>query len=723
MLINSRMLRYIVASIVLLIFNAPPIIAASSIDSIKSLLTDHQQKDEKRVDLLLSLADRYYYTAADSQLIYAKEALALSEKLNYPHGMAIAYSNLGRYAHANNKVDSSLYYYEKGMEICDEHNLPADKSTLYTNVGHLYLRMAQYNDAFLYYDSAITLGEKANNEEMVAIANSSIASVYSKMGSYPEALRYYLLALDVYKKLDRYEDIASDLANIAVVYLRLGDFEKALEYNREGFRINKKAGAKWGMIANLNTYAMIFDERKQYDSSRVYIQEALDIANEMKNTYLINLLEGNLAEVYLNIGDYEKAYQLYDQTLTVSKKLDDAEGIAIAHAGKGKVMLKTNRFSAGVAELKTALGMMTGSGVKEQVIDITEALSTGYEEQGDYKQALYYNKLYNNYKDSIAAEQSQKEMQQVQFEYELDKKEQKIDLLEKDKAIEEGRIRTKNIVIIAALIGMVLAAIIAYQFFRKKEEEHRGQELIRAQKEEIEKQNLRLEELNDFKDKTFSVLSHDLRSPINALASTMMLLDEELITPKEFAEFRQELNNKLQAVSLLMDNLLQWAKSQMKGEHIHDPEMIDMKRKGLKSIAVHKDAAGQKEVQLVNKVPDGLHAFADKTQIEMVVRNLVSNAIKFTPAGGVVTLTGRDEGDMVSLSVSDNGVGMTADQMDKLFDGNLNNSTVGTSGEKGTGIGINLSYRFVQMNDGTMEVHSDKGAGTTFTIKLPKFTS
>lgn len=723
MLINSRMLRYIVASIVLLIFNAPPTHAANPVDSIKTLLQHHAEKDKARVDLLLGLAERYYYTSADSQVVYARQALDLAKRLNYPHGMAIAYSNLGQYAHANNKNDSSLYYYNKGMTICDEHKLLADKSTLYANVGNIYLRMAQYNDALVYYDSAISLGKKSNNEDVVAVANSSIANVYSKMGSYPEALRYYLQALDVYKKLDRFEDIASDMANIAIVYLRLGDFEKSLQYNREGFSINKKAGAKWGMIANLNTYAMIFDKQSQYDSSKHYVQQALDIAKEMKHTYLINLLEGNLAEIYLKKGEYEKAYQLYDRTLTISRQLEDGEGIAIAHAGKGKVMLKTKRFSAGVTELKKALDMMVESGVKEQVIDITEALSDGYEEQGDYKQALYYNKLYNNYKDSIAAEESKQDIQQVQFEYELDKKEQKIGLLEKDKAIEEGRIRTKNIVIIAALIGMVLAAIIAYQFFRKKEEEHRGQELIRAQKEEIEKQNVRLEELNDFKDKTFSVLSHDLRSPINALASTMMLLDEELITPKEFAEFRQELNNKLQAVSLLMDNLLQWAKSQMKGEHIHDPEMLDMKRKGLKSIAVHKDAAGQKEVQLVNKVPDGLHAFADKTQIEMVVRNLVSNAIKFTPAGGVITLTGRDEGDMVSLSVSDNGVGMTADQMDKLFDGNLNNSTIGTSGEKGTGIGINLSYRFVQMNDGTMEVHSDKGAGTTFTIKLPKFKS
>src|SRR5690606_32057550 len=115
-------------------------------------------------------------------------------------------------------------------------------------------------------------------------------------------------------------------------------------------------------------------------------------------------------------------------------------------------------------------------------------------------------------------------------------------------------------------------------------------------------------------DNTFSVLAHDLRSPVNALTSTMMLLDEKIISPEEFIVYKTELNNKLQSVSMLLDNMLYWAKSQMKGENRMDIQQINIRAKVARIIAILSDAASQKKITLINKVPEGINGFADRDQ-------------------------------------------------------------------------------------------------------------
>lgn len=663
---------------------------------------------------------QYQNVNSDSQKKYAFEAYHLALQLQFPGSICDASNQIGSVFYNNGQYDSSLIYYKKSLGICrNNSNLEQRKEFSYNNIGNVFLRLADYEAALSYYDTGATLAKAHDNNLVYARIISNIGTIYYEKGAYTKAVEYFIMGLKIHEELRNENDIALSVLNLSNVYYRLKDYTRAKEYIARAMQRAKQTNDKWSVISCHTTYASIYNEEKKFDSSLICLQEALALSIEINRPYITNLLKGNIAECYLHLNQLKAAQVLYAESLEVSKEIKDIEGIAIAKSGLGQILVKQGQYGRGIKYLKDALDILQKAGMKQQVVELAGILAETHEKTGDYKSSLKYVRVKDDYQDSMSMDEALNTARKLEFEYELEKKEAQISLLEKDKAIEEGKAYTQRILLLAVFVGMLLAIIIALLFFRNLRNARKSNELILQQKEEIEQQAEKLQELNTFKDTTFSVLSHDLRSPINALTGTMAMLDEGIITPEEFAEHKNELDNKLQSVTLMLDNLLQWAKSQMQGEHTLDIEKLNVRRKALKSFAVLKDAATQKNINLTADVPENLFVYADKNQVEMVLRNLVSNAVKFTPKNGDVSIAAKKEGDMIHISVTDTGIGMTQELADKLFDGNTNNTNLGTDGEKGTGIGLQLSHTFVKNNNGDITVQSKPGMGTTFTISLP----
>jgi len=706
---------YITANFVLL----PAAMAQNKRDSLLNVLAKHRKDDTTKALLNIELAKHYFYSNADSQYYYATKALQASEKLQYSKGIIMSFEELGSSNFIRGKYDSAIHYATQGLQLCYTTNDLHNRSPLHNNMANAKYRKGKYAEAKTHYDSSLHYAVTTDNKAMEGKALSNIANVYYKMGIYSTALEYYLKGLKIQEQSNNTVAIASDVSNIANVYMRLGDYKNAAKYNDRGLAINRKANARNYIIGNLTTAAMIFNEQQQYDNALASLNEALQIANAVGNEFLQTLLKGNMAEMYLKKGEYDKSLALYTEAKASSQKMQDNEGIAIADAGIGEIRFRKGEHQAGLADMANALQTMRQLGIKEQARDIAGKLAGFYEQLNDYKNAYHYHKINHDYRDSLQKTKVYDEVQQQLFNYEIQKKEAEIALLEKDKALADARNYSQFLLLICALGGIILSAIIAAMFFRNASRERRRQQELQKQKEEIECQAKKLKELNDIKDVTFSVLSHDLRSPVNALTGTMMMLDEKLMTPEEFSMHKNELNNKLQSVSLLLENMLYWAQSRMKGEQALDIEKLNIKRKALITMAVLKDAAAQKNINLTHNIPEGLHAYGDASQIDIVLRNLVSNAIKFTPDGGSVTINGYISGNTTQISVTDSGVGMTDEQMSRLFRGLSIESTKGTGGEKGTGLGLQLCYEFVKQNGGDIIVTSTPSKGSTFTITLP----
>ncbi|MEP0937532.1 MAG: HAMP domain-containing sensor histidine kinase, partial [Cyclobacteriaceae bacterium] len=189
----------------------------------------------------------------------------------------------------------------------------------------------------------------------------------------------------------------------------------------------------------------------------------------------------------------------------------------------------------------------------------------------------------------------------------------------------------------------------------------------------------------------------------------------------QLLEIADDIDQSVERLSSLLDNLLSWA-IQQQGEFPYNPEKVNVKDLAEEITGTFDNMAQGKKINLQYEVDADLALYADKKMAQTIIRNLVNNALKFTPENGSVIISGEVAHDQVHIQIKDTGVGMPEDKLSSLFQLQDKKSTYGTSGEKGLGLGLQLVYEFIERNNGSVEVESREGEGTTFHIKLPQFS-
>lgn len=233
----------------------------------------------------------------------------------------------------------------------------------------------------------------------------------------------------------------------------------------------------------------------------------------------------------------------------------------------------------------------------------------------------------------------------------------------------------------------------------------------------------KLTELNEVKNKLFSIIGHDLRGPIGNLKSIIEVLinDENLADPQDLKTIMEGLRSSTSATYDLLENLLLWAKSQQ-NEVVFMPSKINLYQVAETTILLLNDMASKKSISVFNRIPQDFVVRVDKNMIMTVIRNLLSNALKFTNIDKNIYLSATEVDLTFSISVKDEGIGMSHDDIKKLFNPTTNHSTFGTSGEKGTGLGLLLCKDFVERHKGNIRIESELGKGSEFTVSIPKIS-
>jgi two-component system, sensor histidine kinase and response regulator len=241
---------------------------------------------------------------------------------------------------------------------------------------------------------------------------------------------------------------------------------------------------------------------------------------------------------------------------------------------------------------------------------------------------------------------------------------------------------------------------------------------IERQRQEIAVKAEQLSELNSVKTKVFSIISHDLKTPIYALRNLFRTIDQNDLPADELKTMVPDIVSDLNYTTSLMENLLQWAKSQMQMDalQIQRVDLADMIDESTKLLRLQAEA---KKIHIRNNPDHSMYVFADKDVLNLVLRNLLSNAIKFTPENGSIFIETADLGTDVELSVRDTGIGMSRDVLDKLSNSNFY-TTKGTANESGTGLGLMLCKDFLKKIGSRIYIESEQGKGSTFSFTLPK---
>jgi len=712
---KNRLFFYSIACLLVCVLLTPYHSLASRIDSLQNVLTTKSIPDSTRVNLYVAIAWEYKNKSLniDSIEAYANKGIALASKIKYPIGTARCHIMLGTALLLNDDYDRGTAYLNDALSYFEKQPDSKELNEILHNLGLSYYKQTKLDLAIQYFERSKKVAKNISTPSRLARAHFYLADIHNEQGNYINALEEYLHALELYEKGGKKNQISNCLTNIATVHAQLKDFKQAQDFIKRSLTYSDVVTNPEETYQNYANIGYVYGLMKDYPNAEHTYQQGYDLTKTDGNEYWNTVFLSNLAEVYTSTGKTNKAIAAYDEVLKRNEKNQDVTFTLAAQSGIGKLLYSQGKKKEAIAHLLEAYRITKENGLKRLVMETAVDLAMYYEEIGDYKQSLIFHKIHNLYSDSLFSESNNKKLQQLQFNYELEKKQRQIDNLQKNKEIQTATATKQTIISTSLLIGMLLLSIIMLQVYRSKLSE-------RKSKETLQLQATKLEELNQFKDKIFSVLSHDLRSPVNSFTAAVHMLNEKEITPEEYEIMKPEINSRVNALNLLLDNVLFWAKSHIQEQKIAHIAKTDLYELVLENINMLHDMAERKCIHITNNVCAATYALCDAGQINIVLRNILMNAIKYTNAEGNITLQAHILKDTVAISVTDTGIGMTADVVENLFATQTNKNTYGTDGEKGIGLGLILCHEFVKANNGTIEVTSIPGKGSTFTLILPK---
>ena len=652
----------------------------SVVDSLKIELA-RATTDSAKVQLLANLSFKYVYIAPDTGLFYGKQALQLASKTNDSTGLVIAHNSVGAEYAFLGAYDSASYHFQKVVEL-----------------GHL-------------------LGD----ELRVAKATNNLGLVAWKKGDFVTAIDKYHQAFDVHERLGDKQGMANNLNNIGLIFNAQQDYDQALEYYQRSLQIKQQLGDLMGSARSLSNIGNIYSNQNQLELALENHMASLRLRQETNDRSGLTASLHNIGIVYFGLGKLDSAESFHKEALIVAKTINSMEDMGAAFDGLANVYLEKGENEKALDYSLKAYQYAKESGYKTLEKNVLATISKSYEVLEKYKNAYLYQEKYYSLKDSLLDEEKVKEIAQLESSYLFQKEKDSIQFeREKDALLYEAELETQHVAQSRLIIGLVFVAIlgvlILYFYYNSKKTNTKLQVL----NEEVRKQNQLLEKMNQSKTKLFSIVSHDLRGPMSVFQGAPMVMKKLLEKGEEdrLRTWLNDLENYAGQLTALLDNLLSWAINEQ-GEFPFQLETLDLTAHINETIGYLKGQADHKQLVLEHDLQDECFVVVDKNGLRTILRNLIGNAIKFTPEGGRISISANTLNQHIQLKISDTGVGMSSEQMDKLF-GPETSSHAGTGGEKGVGLGLQLVNDFVKKNGGSIQVESEQGKGTTFLVTLPK---
>lgn len=644
--------------------------AYEKIDSLEKVLVTLPE-DTTRLPILEELAIDYSSLLQDSMLLkYAENHLKIALNWNHIDGITDFYSSL---------LPDYMYSFPDLFKIRQQEGYKYF-SVMKDTVGLVNLKIsdAQYAKTINNYSEAIQILEFVDSlyqtmqyTELNELIYTDLALLMSDTRNIEASMKYVEKTL----LLDTIYDVANKaLAGLikAENLFSLGLMDSVEYFAKSALTIYLKIGdsqfieKSYSLLGDYSMEIGAINKAKDYYKK----VEALAAENKCACTYL-GAKYFSLGKYYYDLAHYDSARIFFQKDIQQSLLEKDFD-------------VNSNLYSS----------------------KSHQYLSEIYEKEGYYQTALQHYKQYQFLSDSLLRLDNNKTLKEFNIKYETKEKEQEILLLNKDNEL--LNVRNQNYIIAATGIGLI--ALITLGFFFN----------IRRKNQQINQQKSQLEQLNTTKDQLFSIISHDLRRPALAFRGISEKVNY-LVRRKDFNrlhKFGEGLEKSAFSLNALLDNLLNWALTQRNVLTLK-PQLVNISRVLEEVFDLLHPFAKEKNIDLKVDLPSTIQAFVDPNALVMIIRNLLDNAIKFTPSRGQIMLSGKAKTKDLMLVMKDNGIGMNTDQLAHIFDLFKEKSTSGTNNEKGTGLGLNLVKDLVELSNGKIQVQSKEGEGTKFEILLP----
>ncbi len=702
-------------------------------DSLLGLLHETISRKEK-IKILNEIAHELRRSHPDSAISFAEQALRLSIEENDSLGMADAYFETGmvhRYqfhideardwllksygiflrlgyddkvGQTANQVgitygiqgayDRAGKYFNEGLAANLRTGDKTKQAECYNNLGNVFKYKGDYVMSVEYYQEALDIYKELADSAGIGQIYNHLGIIYDYQGNYRQSLEHYFDALRILENTDDLEDIASVTGNIGVAYYYLKDYKKALEYANRQLTLEEQLGDKRGLAIVLNNIGQYHENLGNLNEALDYNRQSLEYKKELGLQEGIASSYHNIGNIYSKLERYQEALEYHETSLGMREEMDHAHGIAMSLVSTASVHRHMGNFQKSNSLALKAFKMSEELGSPMFRQGASNVLADNYSDLGRYREAFYYQKVYQETSDSLNSEANIKKVTQLEMQYEFDKLQQEKEFQRQQEVLEyEGEVKRQKILAWTFIGGFILVIVMGLLILRGYYQKRRANTLLAEQKEEIQTMNDQLQDSLGEKEILLKEIHHRVKNNLQIISSLLSLQSRD-ISDETVKDAVKEGQSRVKSMALIHQMLYQSEQI----SRIRFGEYLDQLTSSLasmyqsKSDIICKTSADGIDLDIDTAIPLGL-----------IINELVSNSYKYAFAGrasGRITVDLQSEGDAYRLTVSDDGIGMPEE----------------IELEKSKSLGIRLVNILVSQLNGRLE--RDDGQGTTFYINF-----
>ena len=647
----------------------------------------------------------------DSIITEGKRELPGAKQANAKKHVAYLYANIGNGYLGLRRQDSAINYY-KACEV-----YAAASNALELKIGTQITLSGAYYDAGkpdsvnVYKNRMSQEADTIRNVPMKMRLLEKLADIYGTTNQPEKAIQLYFRVLEHARAQKDSSTIAVELSDIGEMYEHIANYKKAVDYALES--LSYMSESHFNRMVVFNDLGSNYVDLKEYEKAVEAYKNAIKAATKMNYySYVVDMYV-SIASPYIELRQYDKATEYLNKATAYYTAKKYEAGFMYVLIMRGKMERNQGHYPASIANFEKALEIAKRSAHYDSESYVSGLLADVAGKAGLYEKAYKYDAQYNAIRDSIEKAASKKNIADLEIKYQTNEKEQRITLLNQQSKLKDIELRDqkRNWWLMLLMISFLsVTAFLLYRSFRIKRDSNM---LLEEKNSTLNLLNAKLNEANTTKTRLFTVITHDLRSPISNLFLFLTIQKNHAhkLNPEQQKEHNERLIHSAENLMESMEDLLIWSKSQMESFAL-SPEKIEVGELIAHAVGMHRNHAEGKQITLNADCPEDLVLVTDVNFLKIVLRNLISNAIKFTPAGGSVDITAEATGSNLKLKVADTGSGMSQEQLAALFEWNSIRSD-------SSGMGLRLAKEFILRLGGDIEVSSKLNIGTSFTITVP----
>ncbi len=607
------------------------------------------------------------------------------------------------------KEDSLFFYFRLAEQYAYKAHNNARVIAAQIDLVGRYYDFGKPDSVIVYKEKMLREEDTIRNPQLKMQLDRKLGDVYATSSEPKLAIQSYFKALEYVKNTTDSVNTGVTLMNIGFAYNRINDIRQSLSYSLQA--IPYLNSYPYTQSVCYNDIGCYYSALNKYDTALLYIRKGIADAESINDTghvydsYLI------LCSTLVELKKYDEAEQYLKKISAAYRKTKYTNGLIPVLMQWGALENSRHNFQPAFGYYKQALAMAEDAVHADVLPEIYKNLSDIAGALGFFKDAWQYQLLRSSIVDSLSQESNKKNIAELETKYKTAGKEQEITSLNRQVAANQLLVKAKSRnqwLLLAAVLLVLLIAGLLYRSFLLK----------RKSNQLLEEKNAVLETANASKIKLFSIISHDLRAPVSSLFNLLTLQahqaagEQELpVQNTQIASLQTRVQQSAAHVLDAMEDILLWSKSQLEAfvpakENVQLDELV----KGVANI--HQSMAAQKGITMIENCPADLFISTDPNLLKTVLRNLISNAVKYTPSGGQVTLEAAAQQGKILFRIKDTGPGMTPAQMAALFEWNSIRSS-------SSGFGLTLAKELVEKMEGSMQIQSLPESGTEVQVLLP----